>query len=96
MSKTVPYGGSSIWYKSTLVLKTSRVKKLSATKEGKDFGFGIVSKITVEKNHMSNVTNSGEFVITADSIIPNEPTALKDYKERARDSWGNFELTEEE
>lgn len=86
--KLVPYGGDSIWYKSSLVLKTAKVKKLNATKNGSDLGFGIVSKITVDKNHLTNIANVGEFVITADEIFPNEPTAIKDYKERHKDSWG--------
>lgn len=86
-AKLVPYGGDAIWYRSSLVLKTSRIKKLSATKNGKDFGFGIVSKITVDKNHLTNIANSGEFIITADEIIPDDPTALKDYKERHKDQW---------
>jgi RecA/RadA recombinase len=90
----VPYGGVSIYYRSSLILKTSRTKKLSATKGGNTFGFGIVSKITVDKNHISNTTNSGEFVVTADSIIPNDKTAIEEYKKAKKDTWGeDFELT---
>lgn len=96
MSKTVPYGGNAIWYRSSLVLKTSRRKKLAATKDGIKMGFGIVSKITVDKNHISNTAYEGEFVITADSIIPNEATAIKNYKDTHKESWGEIETTEEE
>lgn len=91
-SKLVPYGGDSIWFRSSLVLKMARVKKLSATKNGQDLGFGIASKITVDKNHLTNIANSGDFIITADEIIPNEPTALKAYKDAHKDTWGE-ELT---
>lgn len=94
---TVPYGGNAIWYRSSLVLKTSRVKKLSATKDGKDLTFGIVSRISVDKNHISSVANKGEFVITSNAIIPNEPNAIKAYKEENKDSWnGALELKEDE
>lgn len=96
-STTVPYGGNAIWFRSSLVLKTSRVKKLSATKDGKDLTFGIVSRISVDKNHISSVANKGEFVIVSDSIIPNEPGAIKEYKESHKEAWGEgLKLKEEE
>lgn len=87
-SKLVPYGGQAIWFRSSLVLKTQKTKKLSATKGGIDMGFGIVSKITVDKNHLTNTAHAGEFVITADKIIPNEAGAIKDYKETHKQQWG--------
>lgn len=91
----VPYGGDAIWYRSSLVLKTARTKKLSAKKDGKDYGFGIVSRITVDKNHISHVAHKGEFIITADSIIPNEPAALKSYKDEHKENWGEVEVMED-
>lgn len=97
MSTTVPYGGSAIWYRSSLVLKTSKVKKLTATKEGKDLTFGIVSRIAVEKNHISSVANKGEFIITSNSIFPNEPGAIKEYKELNKANWNNeLEIKEDD
>jgi len=96
-STTVPYGGNAVWFRSSLVLKTSRVKKLTATKDGKDLTFGIVSRISVDKNHISSVANKGEFVITSDLIFPNEPGAIKDYKESHKAEWnGELELKEDE
>lgn len=92
MPSIVPYGGVSIWYRSSLVIKTARTKKLSATVNGQDLGFGIVSKITVDKNHISSVANSGAFVITADAIIPNEPTAIKAYKELHKKEWAEASI----
>lgn len=87
-SKLVPYGGNAIWFRSSLVLKTQRTKKLSATKGGIDMGFGIVSKITVDKNHLTNTAHAGEFVITADEIVPNDKTAIAYYKETHKAAWG--------
>jgi len=85
---TTPYGGKKIWYSSSLVLKTSRRKKLSAIKDGTTMGFAIIAKIQVDKNHLTNTAHSGEFVITADRIIPNEKTAIDYYKVDTKDSWG--------
>jgi recombination protein RecA len=88
-------GGKQLKYTSSLQIKTSKVKELSAIVEGKTKTFGIVSKIKVEKNHISNIKNTGEFVITADSIFANESGAIEDYKKRNRAMWGDSYLLEE-
>lgn len=93
-SKIVPYGGDAIWFSSSLVLRTKKVKTLKAIVNGQEKGFGIVTKIIVDKNHISNVTNSGEFIITADSILPNTDKALKEYKEKNKDKWANASILE--
>jgi recombination protein RecA len=90
----VPYGGDGIYYSASLVIKVRKTKFLKAIKDGIDVTFGIVSKLSVEKNHISGVSNSGDFVIVSDDIIPNEPGAIADYKAKARDSWGTF-MTED-
>lgn len=88
MSTITPYGGKKIWYSSSLVLKTSRRKKLAAIKNKIHMGFGIIAKIQVDKNHLTNTAHAGEFVITADRIIPNEKSAIEDYKNETKESWG--------
>lgn len=93
MPSLTPYGGDAIWYRSSLVLKMSRSKKLTAKKDGMELGFGIVSKISVDKNQISNTTNSGLFVVTADAIIPNEKKAVAEYKDSHKDTWGSVTIT---
>lgn len=96
MSSEVPYGGEAAWYKASLILKTKRRKKLTATKNGVAMGFGIVSSISVEKNHITNTSHSGEYVITGNAIIPNEKASIDAYKEENKDSWGSLEIVDEE
>lgn len=96
MSTIVPYGGEAIWFRSSLVIKTQRRSKLKATKDSVKMGFGILSKLTVDKNHLTNTAHEGEFVITADEIMPNDKTAVDDYKTRNKDKWGNAVIFEEE
>lgn len=96
ISTLVPYGGDAIWFRSSLVLKTARTKKLTATKDKVRMGFGIISKITVDKNHITNTAHQGEFVITADKIIPNDPELIKAYKEENKEKWGEAIIEEEE
>lgn len=95
MTTFVPYGGEKPYYVCTLIVKTTRTKKLEAVKDGKKLKFGIVTKLTTEKNHSGETSMSGEFVITADEIIPNEPSAIKSYKNTHKESWGEFEIGNE-
>lgn len=96
MSTQVPYGGDQIWFKSSLILKTKRRKKLTAIKDGVKMGFGIVSSISVEKNHITNTSHSGEYVITGNAIIPNEKTSIDAYKEEHKDNWGALDILDED
>jgi len=84
----VPYGGEGIVYAASLVIKVRKTKMLKATKDGKDVSFGIAAKLAVEKNHINGVSNEGPFLITPDSIIPDDPAALKEYKDENKHSWG--------
>jgi recombination protein RecA len=90
MSTDECYGGSGISYAASIIIKVKKSKMLKATKNGKDVTFGILSKLSVEKNHINGVSNSGEFAIVPDDLIANESGAIKDYKDRASDSWGTF------
>jgi RecA/RadA recombinase len=86
----VPYGGDGVFYSSSLVIKVRKTKFLKAVKDGRDVSFGISTKLAVEKNHINGVSNEGPFLITPDSIIPDEPTALKNYKDEHKDSWNGL------
>jgi RecA/RadA recombinase len=91
MATEVPYGGEAAWYKASLILKTKRRKKLTATKDGIPMGFGIVSAISVEKNHLTNTSHSGEY-----AIIPNEKSAIDAYKDANKEHWGNADIVDED
>jgi hypothetical protein len=65
-----------------------KIKRLSAEKKGLSFDFALVSRISVQKNHITDLMMEGDFVITSDAFIPNEPSAIKRYREEHRDQWG--------
>lgn len=94
--KLTPYGGDGIWYNATLVIQTKRIGKLEAQVNSVRKKFGTKSRITIEKNHINGIEQSGDFVITPNSIIPDDPKAIKSYKEDNKDSWGDLELEEGE
>ena len=96
MATDVPYGGQGIYYAASLVIKIKKMKMLKATKDGIDVTFGLVSKVGIEKNHINGVSNAGDFVIVSDGIIPNEPGAIADYKEKNRANWGKFRTEDDE
>jgi RecA/RadA recombinase len=92
----VPYGGDGIYLASSLVIRTKKSQVLRAVVDGKQMGFGIISKLQVDKNHLTNVTQSGEFVITEDAIIPNHKDAIAEYKESHKHGWIEVEDDKED
>lgn len=91
----VPYGGDGIYLASSLVIRTKKAKSLKAIVNGQEKGFGIISKITVDKNHLSDVSNSGEFVITASEILPNTKECIDEYKSQHKTEWANIKIDSE-
>lgn len=96
ISSLVPYGGDGIWYAASLVLQTKRTGKLFATHKGIKKKFAIESKITIEKNHINGIEQSGDFVITSNSIIPHDDKAINEYKKTNKDMWDNLDLLSQE
>jgi len=94
ISRLVPYGGDGIWYAASLVIQTKRIGKLAAIVNKIEKKFGTRSKITIEKNHINGIEQSGDFVITPTSIIPDEKTAIDNYKAEHKAEWGTFKLEE--
>ncbi len=92
--KLTPYGGDGIWYAASVVIQTKRIGKLEAQVGGIKKKFGTRSRVTIEKNHINGIEQSGDFVITPTSIIPDEAKAIKSYKDDNKDSWGDVELQE--
>jgi recombination protein RecA len=92
----VAAGGDGITYSSSLIIKVKKSKMLKATKNGVDVTFGLVSKLSIEKNHINGISNQGEFVIVPDGVIPNEKGAIDEYKASHKDSWSNFKTEDGE
>lgn len=90
--KVQPRGGKKRKYVASLELSTRRVKSLKAVVNGVQQDFGFISKVTVVKNHINGIYNSGLLVITEDEIFANEPGAIKDYKARNKEKWGDAQI----
>ena len=92
-AKFVANGGEKIWYPCSVVFLVKGKSKLKAVKDGKERGFGLVTKISTEKMHVNEIANSGEFIICGAEILANKKGAVEDYKKRHKDSWGDYEVT---
>lgn len=90
-SKLTPYGGEGIWYAASLVIQTKKIGKLEAIVNGITKKFASKSKFTIEKNHINGIEQSGDFIITPTSILPDDAKAIKNYKDENKNSWSSFE-----
>jgi len=78
-------GGASLTYAYRCILFTGgvasgSVKALTATSGGKEFQYGTKAKIKVEKNHITNITYSGELCSTQHGLW--DPNKLDEYKKK--------------
>lgn len=90
-----PRGGKKRKYVASLELLTKKVKMLKAKTDGVEKSFGMISKISVTKNHLNGIQQTGLFVITEDEIFANQKGAIDDYKSRNREKWANSEIVEQ-
>jgi RecA/RadA recombinase len=89
-------GGNKVKYTATLMLKMQLINKLEAIKDGNKLKFGLISRLSVTKNHLNGQEFSGEFVITPTKFLANDTKQIKDYKDEFKDTWGDMELFESE
>lgn len=85
-------GGNKPKFVSSIMIRHTAGKKLSATKNGDMLNFGMTTKISITKNHINGEEYTGEFVVTKDAILPNEKGAIEDYKKSKSAEWGDFEI----
>lgn len=85
-------GGNKPKFVSSIMIKHTAGKKLTATKNGSDLNFGMITRISVTKNHINGEEYEGEFVIAKDAIMPNDKAAIDAYKKERSSEWGSFEI----
>lgn len=86
-STIVPNGGEKIWFPLALCVEVKEGGALTATHKGRKLTYGKVCKLKVRKDHGNDFTTEGEFVITADALLPNDKDALDEYKESHKAIW---------
>lgn len=83
----VPNGGEKIWFPLSLVIEVREGKRLSAKYKGQDVNFGLVSKITIKKNHINELTSSGEIVLAGSQIFANDADQIEQFKTDRKNEW---------
>lgn len=78
-------GGNSLTYSYRLLfyvggIESASVKALTATSGGREFQYGTRTKIKVEKNHVNNITYSGEICSLQQGLW--NPDKLDEYKKQ--------------
>ena len=64
-------------------IESASIKALTATSNGKDYKYGIKTKIQIEKNHVSDITYNGEICSTVHGLW--DPDKLDEYKKKYAD-----------
>jgi hypothetical protein len=85
-------GGDVMYWDATLVITfgnitNSGVSKVEANKNKKTVVFAKRTKISVDKNHLTESNTSARIVMTAHGFIEDTPAALEKYKKEHRNEW---------
>ena len=83
----LPNGGEKIWFPLSVALEIKEGKRLNAKHKGKSVDFGLVTKIKVKKNHISELNCEGEVVLAGSQVLPNDSQAIEDFKESKKKEW---------
>lgn len=99
-------GGNTMYFDATLVItfgnvSSSGTNKIKATKNGKEVEFAKRTKISIDKNHVNDVTSVGKVLMTAHGFIDDDKKAIDEYKKLYSKDWlktlnsTDFDIVEE-
>lgn len=104
--KRTSKGGSSMYFDAALVIDfggvtTALTSKIDAVRNGKTITFAKRTKISVDKNHISNSSSTSKLIMTDYGFIHDTPSAISKYKEEHKHEWltvlggDDFDIVEE-
>ena len=86
-----PYGGDAVYLSASLVIRMGGIKSrpsmVTATKDKAEISFGVRSSITIEKNHVTNISSKGKILCTDHGFILDDKKSIDSYKEQYRSGW---------
>ncbi len=87
--------GETMFLDSTIVLTfgnitNSGTSKIKATKNGKEVEFAKRSKVSCDKNHVTGITTKGTITMTVHGFIPDEKSAVDNYKKEHSNEWAQI------
>lgn len=98
--------GDTLFWDATLIITFGGIlgpgtTKCKATKNGKEVLWAKITKVSCDKNHITNITTSGRIAAVPTGFIRNTPGELTKYKKDHSHEWAailgssDFELVEE-
>ena len=61
--------------------------RFSAIHKGRKIEYGLVSRIKVKKNHLTELNCDGEIALLGTEILPNDKKAIEEYKNNSKEKW---------
>ena len=88
-------GGMAMWYDATLIVTFGNItnpgtSKVKAISKGKEYEFAKVTKVQVEKNHITGIQTRGAIVMTQHGFLENDKKAIDAYKETYKGTWATI------
>jgi len=87
----IPYGGQGALKAATLVIRMGGIISNStacyAVKNGVEVAYAIKTGITIEKNHITDLSVKAKIICTPKGFVVNSTAALDEYKKQNKDDW---------
>jgi len=88
-------GGMAMWYDATLIVTFGNItnpgtSKVKAISKGKEYEFAKVTKVQVEKNHITGIQTRGSIVMTQHGFLENDKKTIDAYKETYKGTWATI------
>ncbi len=85
-------GGMAMWFDASLIITFGNItnpgtSKVKAVSKGKEYEFAKVTKVQVEKNHITGIQTRGAIVMTQHGFIENDKKSIDMYKETYKETW---------
>jgi len=88
-------GGNTMYFDASLVITFGNIanastNKIKAVKNGKEVEFAKRSKVSCDKNHVTGITTKGTITMTVHGFIPDEKSAVDNYKKEHSNEWAQI------
>lgn len=83
----VPNGGEKIWFPLSVAIEVREGQRVSTTVSGEKLEVGLISKVKVKKNHLSEINSDGEIVFAGQEVLENDSATIKSYLESKKEDF---------
>jgi hypothetical protein len=85
-------GGDTMYFDASFIITFGNItspgtNKIKAKKGGKTVEFAKRTKVSCDKNHVTNITTEGKVIMTSHGFLPDDKKAIDDYKKNHSKDW---------